>query len=129
MYGEVIDADLARKLEQEKNAIVVLNPDVPSCTLFRLYLGELERLGIMNRIIVRAVLNEPDVNRLSLWMAAHLGGLFLDRLVYGLWLSCPDIPDRFYGVAFEPGYIAIGRSASREKTEFISCPGCGRRLI
>ena len=66
--GEMIDADLARKLEQEKNAIVVLNPDVPSCTLFRLYLGELERLGIMNRVIVRAVLNEPDVNRVSLWL-------------------------------------------------------------
>ena len=81
--GEMINTELAGKLEREKNAIVVLKPDHPSCALFRLYLGELKRLGIMNRVIVRATLDESDSNRLSLWMAAHLGDI-LDRLVYGL---------------------------------------------
>ena len=64
--GEMINTELAGKLEREKNAIVVLKPDHPSCALFRLYLGELKRLGIMNRVIVRATLDESDSNRLSL---------------------------------------------------------------
>ena len=125
--GEVINADLVRKLEQEKNAIVVLNPGNPSNSVYRLYLEKLKRLGIMNRVIVRAALDEPDTNRLSLWMAAHLGGLFLDRLVYGLWLSCPSIPDRFYGVHLSQD-ILQSAGVRRYKTEFISCPGCGRTL-
>ena len=36
--GEMINTELAGKLEREKNAIVVLKPDHPSCALFRLYL-------------------------------------------------------------------------------------------
>ena len=124
---EVINTELAEKLEREKNAIVVLNPERPSSALYRLYLGELKRLGIMNRVIVRAMFDVSDSNRLSLWMAAHLGGLFLDRLVYGLWLSCPGIPDMFYGVHLSQD-ILQSAGVRRYKTEFISCPGCGRTL-
>ena len=57
----------------------------------------------------------------------HLGGLFLDRLVYGLWLSCPGIPNVFYGVQLSQD-ILQSAGVRRYKTEFISCPGCGRTL-
>ena len=123
----VIGAGFAQKLEQEKNAVVVLRFERPSYALYRLYLGELVRWGITNRVIVRATLDESDSNKLSLWTAAHLGGLFLDRLVYGLWLSCPGIPNVFYGVQLSQD-ILQSAGVRRYKTEFISCPGCGRTL-
>lgn len=125
--GDEMNSDLARKLEREKNAIVVLNIGTPFSGLYRMYLGWLERLGIRNRIIIRAEMDDKDPLAVSLCMAAHLGGLFLDRLVYGLWLSCTGIPDIFYGARLSQD-ILQSAGVRRYKTEFISCPGCGRTL-
>lgn len=125
--GDEMNADLARKLEREKNAIVVLNIGTPFSGLYRMYLGWFERLGVRNRIIIRAEMDDKDPLAVSLCMAAHLGGLFLDRLVYGLWLSCTGIPDIFYGARLSRD-ILQSAGVRRYKTEFISCPGCGRTL-
>lgn len=125
--GDEMNSDLARKLEREKNAIVVLNIGTPFSGLYRMYLGWFERLGIRNRIIIRAEMDDKDPLAVSLCMASHLGGLFLDRLVYGLWLSCTGIPDIFYGARLSRD-ILQSAGVRRYKTEFISCPGCGRTL-
>lgn len=127
--GEFMNADLARKLERDKSAIVVLTLDVLSYALYRMYLGWLERLGIANRVIIRLVSKEKgkDLSMLSLLTAADLGGLFLDRLGYGLWLSFTQVPDAYYGVRLSRD-ILQSAGVRRYKTEFISCPGCGRTL-
>lgn len=127
--GKFMNADLARKLERDKSAIVVLTLDVLSYALYRMYLGWLERLGIVNRVIIRLVSKEKgkDLSMLSLLTAADLGGLFLDRLGYGLWLSFTQVPDAYYGVRLSRD-ILQSAGVRRYKTEFISCPGCGRTL-
>lgn len=127
--GKCMNADLARKLEHDKSAIVVLTLDVSSPALCRMYLGWLERLGIVNRVIIRLVSKdtEKDLSMLSLLTAANLGGLFLDRLGYGLWLSFTRVPDAYYGVQLSRD-ILQSAGVRRYKTEFISCPGCGRTL-
>lgn len=51
----------------------------------------------------------------------------MDRLGYGLWLSCTGVPDAFYGVQLSRD-ILQSAGVRRYKTEFISCPGCGRTL-
>ena len=125
--GEFMNADLARKLEEDKSAVVVLTLDIPSYSLYREYFGRLERLGIENRVVVRLISGEEDLSALSLSVAANLGGLFLDRLGYGLWLSFTRVPDAFYGVQLSRD-ILQSAGVRRYKTEFISCPGCGRTL-
>lgn len=127
--GEFMNADLARKLKRDKSAIVVLTLDVLSYALYRMDLGWLERLGIVNRVIIRLVSKEKgkDLSMLSLLTAAGLGGLFLDRLGYGLWLSFTQVPDAYYGVQLSRD-ILQSAGVRRYKTEFISCPGCGRTL-
>ncbi len=127
--GEFMNADLARKLERDKSAIVVLTLDISSYALYRMYLGWLERLGIVNRVIIRLVSKEEgkDLSMLSLLTAAGLGGLFLDRLGYGLWLSFTRVLDAYYGVQLSRD-ILQSAGVRRYKTEFISCPGCGRTL-
>ena len=125
--GKFMNADLARKLKENKSAVVVLTLDVASVAVYRVYLGGLERLGIENRVIIRLISKEKDVSTLRLLAAANLGGLFLDRLGYGLWLSCTGVPDAFYGVQLSRD-ILQSAGVRRYKTEFISCPGCGRTL-
>lgn len=125
--GEFMNADLARKLEEDKSAVVVLTLDVPSYSLYRECLGRLERLSIENRVVVRLISGEKDLSALSLSVAANLGGLFLDRLGYGLWLSFTKVPDAYYGVQLSRD-ILQSAGVRRYKTEFISCPGCGRTL-
>lgn len=107
------------------SAVVVLTLDVPSYSLYCECLGRLERLGIENRVVVRLISGEKDLSALSLSVAANLGGLFLDRLGYGLWLSFTKVPDAYYGVQLSRD-ILQSAGVRRYKTEFISCPGCGR---
>lgn len=125
--GEAVSERLAERLERDKSAVVVLTMEVPSPALYRMYLGWFERLGIENRVIIRLVSKETDLSMLGLITAAKLGGLFLDRLGYGLWLSCTGVPDAFYGVQLSRD-ILQSAGVRRYKTEFISCPGCGRTL-
>ena len=125
--GKFMNADLARKLESNKSAVVVLTLDIASYSMYRMYLGWFERLGIVNRVIIRLISSEKDLSILSLLTAATLGGLFLDRLGYGLWLSCRAVPDVYYGVQLSRDILQSG-GVRRYKTEFISCPGCGRTL-
>lgn len=124
---EELDEALAEKLGMDKQAVLVLSlgVDYHACReAFRLT----GRWGLDNRTLLRLVLRGTDTGHLGLEAAAQVGGLFLDRLPGGLWLSAPEVP----GVSF-PLELArnILQSAGvrRYKAEFISCPGCGRTLF
>ena len=69
-----------------------------------------------------------DRDGLSLAAAAHTGGLFLDRLPDGLWITAPEIPDVAYPLDLARN-ILQSAGVRRYKAEFISCPGCGRTLF
>ncbi len=122
-----INSDLAEKLKTEENAVVVLNMRTLCSSAFRRCFGRLNQLGIENRVIVRVIVGESDPALLSLRVAAHWGGLCLDHLVYGLWLTLPLIQNVAYGVHLCQN-ILQSAGIRRYKAEFISCPGCGRTL-
>lgn len=125
--GELNEA-LADQLKRDEKAIVVLNPRRPLYVTYRELLEEMSiRWEITNRVIVRVVTEEKDPAKLSLFVAAHVGGLFLDRLGYGLWLSCQGIDDMTFGSRLSRDVLQSA-GVRRYKTEFISCPGCGRTL-
>ncbi|MDE7374166.1 MAG: flavodoxin-dependent (E)-4-hydroxy-3-methylbut-2-enyl-diphosphate synthase, partial [Odoribacter sp.] len=64
----------------------------------------------------------------SLEIAAQVGGLFLDRLPAGLWISAPESSGPAYGMELSRN-ILQSAGVRRYKAEFISCPGCGRTLF
>ena len=133
MLVEVRDArdltpELADKLRRDEKTIVVLNPEVPEYNVYREMLESMSlRWGIVNSVIIRVETGIPVWSELSLMMAAHVGGLFLDRLGYGIWLSCSGIQSIEGGVRLSRD-ILQSAGVRRYKTEFISCPGCGRTL-
>jgi len=72
---------------------------------------------------------EPFAGRLTADAACALGPLLLDGLLDGVWLGCnePDAtPDALNRIAF--GLLQAARLRIT-KTEYISCPSCGRTLF
>ncbi len=68
------------------------------------------------------------MERISLEIAAQVGGLFLDRLPGGLWITVPACCGPGYGPELSRN-ILQSAGVRRYKAEFISCPGCGRTLF
>ncbi len=79
-------------------------------------------------VIIAKTYNEEDITTLQVKSGTDFGPFFIDMLVDGIWLQnkgniAPEILD---SCAF--GILqATGRRIS--KTEYISCPGCGRTLF
>lgn len=117
---EEINPLLVPLLKGRENVVLVLDFEL-SYIVYRNRLERLAELGIVNRVIIKVGKKNKEV----LVIAAHVGGIFLDRLVYGLWITTPCFMD---GVN-QSRNILQSAGLRRYKTEFISCPGCGRTLF
>lgn len=116
---EQIDAELLEILK-EKNGILVLSPESADYHEYRRMIG---RAGQTCPVIVRAKDTAGEEGRLKI--AAHTGGLFMDNLAAGFWVTLADE----MGAALELSRnILQSVGVRRYKTEFVSCPGCGRTL-
>ncbi|WP_411272733.1 (E)-4-hydroxy-3-methylbut-2-enyl-diphosphate synthase [Daejeonella sp.] len=68
-----------------------------------------------------------DADRFQLYSATDIGGLMLDGFGDGIWLDAPKIwPKTILTTSF--GILQATRSRI-SKTEYISCPSCGRTLF
>lgn len=124
---EMWDEALAERLKADRSAVLVLAFGT-DCRAYREAYRRMRRWGVGNRTVVRLVLVGTDRDGLSLAAAAHTGGLFLDRLPDGLWITAPEIPDVAYPLDLARN-ILQSAGVRRYKAEFISCPGCGRTLF
>ncbi|EHQ25285.1 (E)-4-hydroxy-3-methylbut-2-enyl-diphosphate synthase [Mucilaginibacter paludis] len=70
---------------------------------------------------------EEPVSKLQLYAATDMGALLVDGLGDGIWIDAPSIPVKtITSTAF--GILQATRSRI-SKTEYISCPSCGRTLF
>lgn len=87
---------------------------------------ELTNLGISHPLVGCYQSAARELGRLQLEMSADMGGLFIDGLLDGLCISAPAIDAQ---AAAESGLMLLQACRARfDRTEFISCPGCGRTL-
>src|SRR5512133_3146492 len=75
-------------------------------------------------VIFRLHLKEPDRETFLLKAASFLGGSFIDGFGDGIWLSGDSIDPQFIN-SVSLGILQACR-ARMSKTEYISCPSCGR---
>ena len=95
----------------------------------RALVHELMAEGIENPVVFAQAYkhSQPETADLPLEAAADRGALMMDGLTDGLWLmndgdiAMQDLTDTAYGI------LQAGR-LRMVKTEYISCPGCGRTL-
>ena len=118
---------LVERLRRDGNAALVLNPVRPVYMAYRQLLEAVAAAALPVRVILRAEAGGLRGESLSLRLASQLGGLFVDRLGYGIWLSVDDREDVAVGLRLSRDILQAA-GVRRYKTEFVSCPGCGRTL-
>ena len=93
----------------------------------RALVHEMMIAGVKNPVVFAQMYKLNDKEEFQLESAADMGALMMDGLCDGIWLmnegniKAADIEDTALGI------LQAGRLRT-SKTEYISCPGCGRTL-
>ncbi len=89
---------------------------------------ELNRAGINLPIVSRRNYSSSNAEEVALHASTDLGALFLDGFGDGIWISAPNVSARKQINSTAFGILQATRTRI-SKTEYISCPSCGRTLF
>ena len=114
-------------LKNRPDAIVVLGTSYSNKThLYRAIYSRLAELHLKNPVILCDKPKTNDNETFQVWSSSSLGSLFLDGFGDGIWLS-GDFPLQLK-TSTSFGILQATR-VRISKTEYISCPSCGRTLF
>lgn len=83
--------------------------------------------GCKAPVVVRMRYDDADEEDVQVKVGADFGALLLNGLVDGIVLDAPNLPNNADAVAYSFGILQAARRRTT-KTEYISCPSCGRTL-
>ena len=83
--------------------------------------------GCKAPVVVRMSYDDADEEDVQVKAGADFGALLLKGLVDGIVLDAPNLPNNADAVAYSFGILQAARRRTT-KTEYISCPSCGRTL-
>lgn len=124
-YTQLTDKLLAA-LTASPRVIILGTEGTNPVAEWRLALTRLARRRIQSPVILSHEYTDGDVETFRLRAAADLGTLLLDGWGNGIMLSAPHLPAEEV-IKTQFGILQATR-LRMSKTEFISCPGCGRTL-
>ncbi|MGC6433748.1 MAG: (E)-4-hydroxy-3-methylbut-2-enyl-diphosphate synthase [Crocinitomicaceae bacterium] len=114
-------------LKKYPNAIIVLDSDYDNKTqVYRYFFLNLNKEGIQNPVVLFYNNNENDSEQWQLEVSTKSGVMFIDGMGDGLWLKGDQPLQLINSTAF--GILQATRTRI-SKTEYISCPSCGRTLF
>ena len=124
--NELTDSRLEALNADESSVIILRSVHTDSVNETRAAILRLRAAACQAPVILRRDYHEADLDRLRIAASADLGVLLIDGIADGLLLtqgghSTPDTDRLAFGIL-----QATRRRMSR--TEYISCPGCGRTL-
>lgn len=98
------------------------------------HVGEIEAFihrlwdnGCKAPVVVRMSYDDANEEDVQVKAGADFGALLLNGLVDGIVLDAPNLPNNADAVAYSFGILQAARRRTT-KTEYISCPSCGRTL-
>lgn len=122
-----LDLNTLRQLSETPERILILEAtDGNAVASWRMGLTRVARHGLRNPILLAHTYTTDCIDTFRLQAAADLGTILLDGWAHGLYLSAPNIPVREL-IRTQFGILQATR-LRMSRTEFISCPGCGRTL-
>lgn len=89
---------------------------------------ELCRCKINLPVIIRRSYASDNIDDISLYASTDNGALFLDGFGDGIWITAPGVSSRKQLNSTAFGILQASRTRI-SKTEYISCPSCGRTLF
>lgn len=116
-------------LKDETNTVIVLAPahgNISGCE--ENFIKKLNNAGITAPVVLRNTYNDSDNEWIQVKAGADFGTMLLNGYRDGIWLDCPSYDNIDDVVRYEFGILQAARLRTT-KTEYISCPSCGRTLF
>lgn len=121
------EEDLPKDLQVFHNAVVILNTAYDNKTqLYRKFFLELQAKGLHNPVILSYQYATDELETFQLYSGADAGALLIDGFGDGIWLNADLGAQYINSTSF--GILQATRTRI-SKTEYISCPSCGRTLF
>lgn len=124
-FSELTD-DILQRLKADTKAVIICgSKHINVIAEIRAFFSRLMHKSIQNPVIIKNTYGETNLQNLQIAAACDFGALFLDGLGDGLWLENKGSVSirNFNSMAF--GILQACR-VRISKTEYISCPSCGR---
>ena len=119
-----IDADILKKIKTDSTIVLILETNNKhGMTEQRRFIFELIKNNISVPIIIKRNYRRLDTKQLLIDSSIDMGALLIDGLIDGIWLESNQSPQFVNKTSF--GILQATRSRIT-KTEYISCPSCGR---
>ncbi|WP_430811543.1 MULTISPECIES: (E)-4-hydroxy-3-methylbut-2-enyl-diphosphate synthase [unclassified Carboxylicivirga] len=124
-----LDEAVINKLRDHNNVIILLQAEhINRPVSQRTLIFKLNKAGLTHPVVLHNAYKEDDTEDFQIKTAADAGILFLDGLVDGLFLE--NEGSISHQELVNTSFVILQSSRVRfTKTEFISCPGCGRTLF
>jgi (E)-4-hydroxy-3-methylbut-2-enyl-diphosphate synthase len=123
-----LDGAMILALQKDENVVLLLTSSHLNGTAEqRAFFMALNEHRLTHPVIVHRIYTDADLDMVQIKSAADTGMLFLDGFGDGLSIAAPklataDLVDLHFGV-LQASRVRFSR------TEYISCPGCGRTLF
>ncbi len=125
-YSDLTNNEIVTKIQSDPKAIIIL--DTFAADGFheqRKTVLKLLELNISNPVILRRHYSSDDLETYTLQASADVGGLMLNGLGNGIWLTNPFVTDYEFQRSLMFEILQASRSRISQ-AEYIACPSCGR---
>lgn len=123
-----ISEEVIKRISSDKNLVLIINSkDSRSYRSIRNFAEKLISDKIECPVIIKRNYDNLQEDKLLVYPATDVGGLFIDGFGDGIWLESNTVPKKIVNsISF--GILQASRTRI-SKTEYISCPSCGRTLF
>jgi (E)-4-hydroxy-3-methylbut-2-enyl-diphosphate synthase len=121
--------EIVTLLKEKTTTVIVLEAAHNHIYEQKAFIHHLMNRRIVNPVILRQFYDEPDLDSFRIKSATDCSSFFLDMQVDGIWLE--NQGNTFCSNQIDACSFGILQATGRRisKTEYISCPGCGRTLF
>jgi (E)-4-hydroxy-3-methylbut-2-enyl-diphosphate synthase len=134
--SEEITEDFLLKLKADKTAVLVLSTENPhAMAAMRQVFMDMLTLGVKAPVILERGYTGIDEERFILYSSTDIGGLLADGFGDGVWLTYQPNPGEETTASLarlvnRTAFNILQAARTRiSRTEYISCPSCGRTLF
>lgn len=129
IYLEIEDifSDKFHSLKDLPNLVFIFESSAPMAEQRRMFI-ELMNRGISNPVIIKRSYKDLDSDKFQLYSSTDFGALFIDGLGDGIWIQAENCGGKQLITSTAFGILQATRTRI-SKTEYISCPSCGRTLF
>lgn len=113
----------------DPNIIILLFTSHPNVSgSIQAFMHRLMSENVGNPVVMRQKYDDSDSETLQVKAGVDFGTVLMNGFRDGIWMEAPDYAIQDDIVRYEFGVLQAARLRTT-KTEFISCPGCGRTLF